>query len=153
MKILVTETQLKKIISENRNFDFKNVKFKLRNPKKNVLLFVPTIALLKQHQKDNPSFSILDKSNQIGNRVEKAKQFIINYIEDQTAIHPISGGRADYLGVHHFEPSMVYLDYDGKLDFEDGRHRVLAAYELGIQEVPIEVSTNQADDIRNLLNV
>lgn len=153
MKILVTENQLKKIISENQNFDFRKVKFKLKNPKKNVLLFVPTVALLKQHQKDNPSFSILNKSNQIGNRVEKAKQFIINYIEDQTAIHPFSGERADYLGVHHFEPSMVYLDYDGKLDFEDGRHRVLAAYELGIREVPIEVSANQADNIRNLLNV
>lgn len=132
----------------NQQMSFRNVELSMRRPDKNEIIFVPTEALLQRHAQDQPGFDILQKSNQIGDRVEKAKRFIQNYIEDQRIIDFKTGERRDhYMAV--FEPSIVDIN-DGKISFEDGRHRVLAAMELGITEVPIEVPKSKSKAINSL---
>ena len=118
----------------------KTIPYQLSNPKKNTLVYVSPEKLLKRAAIDNPSFDITNKENQIGSRLEKAKQFLINYVNDTRYINPVNKERKSYHVT--FEPSIVYL-YNDKIGFEDGRHRVLAAKELGLSVVGIEVPKSQ----------
>ncbi|MGA1049076.1 MAG: hypothetical protein ACO3UU_13795, partial [Minisyncoccia bacterium] len=80
---------------------------------------------------DSPDFDIKNNPNlRISNRLEKAKEYLLNHDEQEMK----------------FVPTQVYLDpYRKNLDgepcvcIEDGRHRLLAALELGLKEFPIEV--------------
>ena len=113
------------------------------------LLFVDIDTLLKIHSEDQPNYDILKKENQIGNRVEKAKEFIKNYINDDRIIIPKTGKRTNIKV--RFEPSIVYI-FNDKLSFEDGRHRVLAAKEMGLKKVAIEISKDQIDLFKALIS-
>ena len=114
-----------------------------------ILLFVDIDKLLEIHSKDQPNYDVLKKENQIGNRIEKAKQFIENYIHDDRFISPKTGERTNTKV--RFEPSIVYIN-DNKLSFEDGRHRVLAAKEMGLKKVAIEIRKDQLDLFKELEN-
>jgi len=127
----------------------KDVKLTMRRPDKNEIIFVSADALLKQHAKDQPSYDIQNIDNRIKGRVEKAKKFLQDYLKDQRAINPKTGERMKTK--ISFEPSLVDVLDNGKISFEDGRHRVLAAKELGISEVPIEVPRQNARAIKELL--
>ena len=72
-----------------------------------------------------------------------------NYLKDQRAINPKTGKRTN--AKVSFEPSVIDIDADGKISFEDGRHRVLAAKELGLTEVPIEVPKGKGKAIQESL--
>lgn len=128
----------------------RDVELTMRRPEKNEIVFVPVDALLEKHAKDQPSYDITKPENRIKGRVEKAKEFIKNYIKDQRAINPKTGERMK--SKVSFEPSVVDIDANGKISFEDGRHRVLAAKELGLTEVPIEVSKENAKAVESLLS-
>jgi hypothetical protein len=121
----------------------------MRRPDKNEIIFVSADALLKQHAKDQPSYDIQNIENRIKGRVEKAKKFLQDYLKDQRAINPKTGERMKTKV--SFEPSLVDVLDNGRISFEDGRHRVLAAKELGISEVPIEVPKQNAKAIKELL--
>lgn len=127
----------------------RDVELKMRRPEKNEIVFVSIDALLQKHAVDQPSYDIQKEGNRIKGRVEKAKEFIKNYIKDQRAINPRSGERMN--GKVSFEPSVVDIDANGKISFEDGRHRVLAAKEMGLTEVPIEVPKEKAKTVEQLL--
>jgi hypothetical protein len=114
--------------------------YELRYPKENKLLFLDADKLLKRHSIDNPSFDITVKENQIGNRVQKAKDYISDYLLDNRWINRKTNERTNTKVT--FEPSIVGI-YNGKLGFEDGRHRVLAAKELGFKKVAVEVPKEQ----------
>ena len=114
--------------------------YELRYPKENKLLFLDADKLLKRHSIDSPSFDITVKENQIGNRVQKAKDYISDYLLDNRWINPKTNERTNIKV--NFEPSVVGI-YNGKLGFEDGRHRVLAAKELGFKKVAVEVPKGQ----------
>jgi hypothetical protein len=128
----------------------RDVEFTMRRPEKNEIVFVPIDALLKKHAADQPSFDIQKEGNRIKGRVEKAKEFLKNYLNDQRAINPKTGERMKSKVT--FEPSVVDIDENGKISFEDGRHRVLAAKELGITEVPIEVPKGKVKAVESLLS-
>jgi hypothetical protein len=123
-------------------------KYDLRH-KNDILIFVDVNKLLDRHLEDDPNFSILKKENQIGNRVEKAKEFIKNYIHNDRVINPKTGERTKY--EIRFEPSIVDI-YNNKLSFEDGRHRVLAAKEMGLKEVAIEIRKDKLGLFQELIN-
>jgi len=123
-------------------------KYDLRH-KNDILIFVDVNKLLDRHLEDDPNFSILKKENQIGNRVEKAKEFIKNYIHNDRVINPKTGERTKY--EIRFEPSIVDI-YNNKLSFGDGRHRVLAAKEMGLKEVAIEIRKDKLGLFQELIN-
>lgn len=127
----------------------RDVELSMRRPDKNEVIFVPIDALLQKHAKDQPSYDIQKPENRIKGRVEKAKEFIKNYIKDQRAIDPKTGERMKTKV--SFEPSVLDIDENGKISFEDGRHRVLAAKELGLTEVPIEVPKEKVKAVEDLL--
>jgi hypothetical protein len=106
--------------------DLTTLNYALRHPN-DAIVFVDADMLLKRHLHDEPEYAVLVESNQIGRRVENAKEFLILNV--------------DRKGVY-FEPSVAGI-YNGKLSFEDGRHRVLAAKELGYHTVAVEVPKDQ----------
>lgn len=127
----------------------RDVELTMRRPEKNEVIFVPIDALLEKQAADQPSYDIQKEDNRIKGRVEKAKEFLKNYLKDQRAINPKTGKRTN--AKVSFEPSVVDIDADGKISFEDGRHRVLAAKELGLTEVPIEVPKGKGKAIQESL--
>ena len=122
--------------------------YQLRYPKENKLLFLDADKLLKRHSIDSPSFDITVKENQIGNRVQKAKDYISDYLLDNRWINRRTNERGNIK--IKFEPSVVGI-YNGKLGFEDGRHRVLAAKELGFKKVAVEVPKEQVAEFEKSL--
>lgn len=106
--------------------------------KGNIVVFVDPKKILDQADIDDPDYSIRRKENRIGNRVETAKEYLDKH------------GRE--VGSDMFSPSIVSIN-KGKISFEDGRHRILAAEELGINAVPIEVPAEQASEIENSFSV
>ena len=124
-------------INENQQINLNNKKYRIKDPNW-VLIFVSPTKILNKLQNDSPQHDVRKEENQIGNRVEKAKKFIINHWNDQNV---------------EFEPSRVGLykiagSFSGEgygITFHDGRHRILAAEELGIPEVGIEIPKNQID--------
>lgn len=129
-----------------------NLDYTTTYDKNNVLIYVDGNKILNKLKSDSPEFDITNKDNQIGNRVEKAKEFISNYKDDKRPIHPNTGERVDYLGKHSFEPSIASFDMNGNLGFTDGRHRILAAIESGIDKVGVLVPKNQVDMFKHLMN-
>ena len=115
--------------------------YTLRDPMNNVLVFVSPDKLLARHDQDDPSFSMMNPKNRIGNRVGKAKQFLRDYVSDPRMIDPRTNERINRNVT--FEPSIASLN-NGRLGFTDGRHRILAASEEGYTVVAVEVPRNQA---------
>jgi len=112
--------------------DLKRVKYKKRYPSEKIIFVSPT-KLLDRLEKDDPEFNVRNPKYQLGNRVGRAKEFILKNWDNPKAV---------------FEPSIVSINYfnstgELRLSFGDGRHRVLAAEELGISEVAIEIKPSQ----------
>lgn len=61
--------------------------------------------------------------NSIGRRVENAKS------------HWFRGG--------YMDPSDIYVNQDGKVHFTDGRHRLVAAYQLGHRYAPVIIDDTE----------
>jgi 8-oxo-dGTP pyrophosphatase MutT (NUDIX family)/GNAT superfamily N-acetyltransferase len=102
------------------------------------IIYVSTKKILDKHEKDEPSYTVRKKENQIGNRVGKAKQFIEQNWNNQEI---------------YFEPSRPYINPNtGKLSFEDGRHRIKAAEDLGIKIVAVEIPKEQVIFFKNLIH-
>ena len=126
----------------------RGVNYQMQYPNRNKIIFVSTDKLLERLGKDDPNYDIQNEKNRIGNRLEKAKDFLQKYVTDNRYINPKTGERTN-TNVS-FETSVVGI-YDGKLGFTDGRHRVLAAKELGYKEVAIEIPTDQEQLFNDLL--
>jgi hypothetical protein len=110
--------------------NLRNVKYKLRYPRQDKIIFVDPEKLLDRLTHDEPDYDIRIPKNQIGSRLQRAKEFIQKYWNDPKEI---------------FEPSLVEIGipFNNKISFGDGRHRVLAAFELGIPEIGIEIPRKQ----------
>ena len=114
------------------NIDLRKVKYKKRYPGEKIIFVSPT-KLLDRLEKDDPEFNVRNPKYQLGNRVGRSKEFILKNWDNPKVI---------------FEPSIVSINYfnstrELKLSFGDGRHRILAAEELGIPEVGIEIKPSQ----------
>jgi len=113
--------------------NLRDVKYKMRY-KNSKIIFVSPTKLLDRLEMDSPSYAIRSGKNQIGDRVKRAKEYILKNWDNPEA----KKRQRHYI----FEPSIVGI-YNGCLSFSDGRHRVLAAEELGIPEVAIEIPRSQ----------
>ncbi|MFA5067741.1 MAG: AAA family ATPase [Candidatus Izemoplasmatales bacterium] len=124
-------------------------KYKLRYPKTNTLIVVNIDKLLNRHKTDAPdyAFDTRDSSN-YPRRVDRAKEYWLNYAEDQRPISPKDGQRQNS-GVMKFEAPYVGI-WNGKMGFVDGRHRVVAMKELGYDNIVIEVPKSQKSQFENL---
>jgi hypothetical protein len=120
--------------------DFSKVKITNDYYPQNIIAYVDPKELLDRHLIDEPDFSILIKQNQIGNRVEKAKKYLEDYLNNPKIIDDYTNQRTNYDA--RFNASVLGI-YNGKLSFTDGRHRVLSAYLLGLKFVPISIPKNQ----------
>lgn len=108
--------------------------------KDDVIVFVSPKKILDRLAQDSPDFDIYNPENRIGNRLGKATDYLNKYLKNDKRIDILTGDRTNDTVV--FEPSIASI-YDGKLSFTDGRHRILAAYNLGIPEVAVEVPSDQ----------
>lgn len=108
--------------------NLRDVKYRLRHKGDKIIFVDPTIIL---DRLENTWQNIRNSNNQIGGRILKAKEFILkNWDNPRAKILPM------------FEASVVGI-YNGGISFEDGRHRILAAEQLGIPEVAIEIPRRQ----------
>lgn len=105
--------------------------------KNDIIIFVSPTKLMDRLEEDSPEFSIRGGKNQIGNRVQRAKEYILKNWNN-----PDAKKNTKNWFYQIFQPSICGI-YNGGLSFSDGRHRVLAAEELGIPEVAIEIPRNQ----------
>ena len=81
-------------------------------------------------QDKNNGFDVERGKNEIGNRIDKAKK----YLESNPS---------------ELEPSIAYIS-NGKVGFEDGRHRLIAAKELGAVYAYFEVQKDQIAEFKKL---
>jgi hypothetical protein len=88
--------------------------------------YYKTDDLLKKHAELEPEADITKPENQIGNRLENAKEFIK---EKKYMTEDWPGG-----GIGGFQPTLI--GSSGRIS--DGRHRLLALKQLGYTEVPVE---------------
>ena len=105
-----------------------NAEYQKRH-KNNQLLRLSIEKMLNAQKKGN-GFDVERGKNEIGNRIDKAKIFLES--------KPFQ-----------LEPSVVYL-YEGKLSFEDGRHRLIAAQELGATHAYFEVPKDQVSEFNKI---
>lgn len=68
--------------------------------------------------------------NAIGNRVQNAIQ------------HWAAGG--------YMDPSEIYPDHNGQIGFQDGRHRLVAAYQLGHRWAPVLVADHKLESLQEI---
>lgn len=115
-------------------FNEPKIRYKLRYPKTDTLVWVSPEKILKRFAVDSPDYDVQNPVNRLGTRLERATEFIQKYWNDPSMI---------------FEPSIITF-YNNRLSFTDGRHRMLAAYQLGIPKVGVEVPKKQAARIQEL---
>jgi hypothetical protein len=136
MRILITEKQLKFLVESQTKIDWNTKKIRKRASHSDILLLSPG-KILERVGQDMPDFDIRRQGVRIGDRLEKAKEYLMN-VEANT-----------------FEATNVYVEWwkwgdnrekinfdKPKIGIADGRHRLLAAFELGFDSFPIEVYSN-----------
>jgi len=143
-KIKGVKPNLKEIVSNYKLVDVENVPYELRYPSKNTIIKLNIDKVLKRIQTDDPNYAITSRNspNIISqSRIDNAKDYWINYGEDQRWINPKLNKRTG-LPVMKFNPSIISI-YDNKLGFTDGRHRLIAMKELGYKYAMYEIPKNQ----------
>ena len=75
-------------------------------------------------------------------RIDNSKEYWINYSKNQRWINPSNKRRSIFPDMT-FYASIIYFDNKNKLDFEDGRHRLIALKELNYKNAMFEVPKNQ----------
>jgi hypothetical protein len=143
-KIEINET------SEFPKMDSMFSKYKLRYPKTNTFIKVNINKLLDRHKKDEPSYAFDTKeTSNYPSRVDKAKDFWINFSNDQRYINTKTNERTNW-GKVDFEAPYVLIN-NGKLGFSDGRHRTIAMKELGYDDIIIEIPKSQIQLFNDLI--
>ena len=114
--------------------DWNTKKFRKRNQNNEVIFLSPEKVLERVGEDMGSAFDIRNTSVRIGNRLEKAMEYLKNR------------------EVQNYEPTALYVEYTGwdsngqkielerpKVGISDGRHRLLAAFNLGLNKFPFEV--------------
>jgi hypothetical protein len=160
----------KKVLNEQFNIDWSTKEIKPRMGSTTVLFLSPK-KIYDRMATDSPDFDIRSNpSLRISDRLERAKEFLLKYGEDSN----IGPEWEDYIwdaekkdwvwGVDKskkreqmkFEPTAVYLDThntnsngEPSVNISDGRHRLLAALELGLRTFPIEIHSQDVEYFKN----
>ena len=165
--------QMMGIINESIEIDWESMpskQLRKRNPN-NEIIFLSPQKIYDRLATDNPDLDIRNNpSLRIGDRLEKSKKYLENYITDPYD----EPEQKDYFFVDGdwkwlpdpryertkttFQPTEVYLDRynlnrEGQpsVGISDGRHRLLAALELGMNKFPIEVSVEDKQYLESKL--
>ena len=136
------------VIKEGFDIDWQSKKIKPRNRHTTVLFLSPE-KIWDRISTDSPDIDIRNNpSLRISDRLERAKEFLSTHGAD-------SNNEFEEEEIK-FEPTIVYTDpYNNnengepKIGIEDGRHRLLAALELGLKEFPVEVYPRDEEYFRN----
>jgi hypothetical protein len=135
MKILITERQYKLLIESQ--IDWKSKRVRKRAGHSDILYLSPE-KLLDRVGNDMPEFDIRKPGVRIGERLQNAKDYLINVMENPE-FDTVEGTNV-YLEWWKWDDNgeKIYFD-EPKIGIGDGRHRLLAAYELGLESFPIEI--------------
>ena len=135
MRILITENQLRLLIESQIDWSSKRVRKRVGHSD---ILFLSPAKILERVGKDMPEFDIRKQGVKIGDRLEKAKAYLKN-VMDNHEFDTVEGTNV-YLEWWKWNDNgeKVYFD-EPKIGIADGRHRLLAAYELGLESFPVEI--------------
>jgi len=135
MKILITENQLRLLIESQIDWSSKRVRKRAGHSD---ILFLSPAKILERVGKDMPEFDIRKQGVKIGDRLEKAKEYLRN-VMDNPEFDTVEGTNV-YMEWWKWGDNgeKIYFD-EPKIGIADGRHRLLAAYELGLESFPIEI--------------
>ncbi|MEN6621540.1 MAG: hypothetical protein ABFD50_08340, partial [Smithella sp.] len=140
------ETESKKQIDP---YGLEKLQYTMYDANKNEIVFVDTDKILEKHAQDQPDYDITKKKNQIGNRVGNAEKYLSDYATgDNRLLNPKTGNRTNNKAT--FSPSIVQFNGD-KISFQDGRHRILSAKNMGFKTVAVEVPKGQAQRFKDEL--
>ena len=146
MKILITETQLRLLIESQIDWSSKRVRKRTGHSD---ILFLSPEKILNRVGKDMPEFDIRKQGVKIGDRLDKAKEYLRNVMENPE-FDTVEGTNV-YLEWWKWGDNNEKVYYDEpKIGIADGRHRLLAAYEMGLESFPIEIfSMSEVDQERD----
>jgi len=149
------------IINESNEIDWESMpskQFRKRNSDTEIIFLSPQ-KIYDRLSTDNPDLDIRNNPElRISDRLDKSKKYLETYmidpyIEPEQKDYFLVDGEWKYLPDPKFErrkmmfePTAIYLDryklnQDGEpsVAISDGRHRLLAALEMGMDKFPIEV--------------
>jgi len=149
------------IINESTQIDWESMpskQFRKRNSDTEIIFLSPE-KIYDRLSIDNPDLDIRNNPElRISDRLDKSKKYLETYtidpyIEPEQKDYFLVDGEWKYLPDPKFErrkmmfePTAIYLDRyklnrDGEpsVAISDGRHRLLAALEMGMDKFPIEV--------------
>ena len=104
----------------------------IKRNKNSALIKLPIDAVLKnQHMPED--YLVQRGKNEIGNRIDKAKLFL-------------------QANPEKLEPSAIGIT-NGKISFQDGRHRLIAAKELGATDAYFEIDKRQLPELKKIMGI
>jgi hypothetical protein len=124
MKILITETQLRLLIESQIDWSSKRVRKRTGHSD---ILYLSPEKILNRVGKDMPEFDIRKQGVKIGDRLEKAKEYLRNVMENPE-FDTLEGTNV-YLEWWTWGMNGERIEFDEQnMGISDGRHRLLSAY-------------------------
>jgi len=118
------------IINSTKNDIQQTLDNAIYNPLKPEKTTTERLSIADVLKMQDPSYAIeRGGKNQIGNRIERAKEFLLTKPKQ-------------------LEPSIIYFRDDGTIGFQDGRHRLLAAQDLGAEYAHFEIDNTSEQQER-----
>jgi len=131
--------------SNKFNIDWDSKTIVKRSNNSEVIYLSPQKVLERVGKDMGSGFDIRNQGVRIGNRLEKAMEYLKN------------------TSVEAYQPTALYIEnwgYDDsgqkvkykepKIGISDGRHRLLAAFNIGLEEFPFEIQNPNEEDINYL---
>lgn len=135
LKETLTRPKTNKETKSSNEIDWQSKRIIKRYPSSTIIYLSPEKVLERVGEDMGAGFDIRQAGVRIGNRLEKAMEYLSNP------------------NAEAFQPTALYVEYytgEPKVGISDGRHRVLAAYNLGLKEFPFEVySPNENEQNKN----
>jgi len=122
--------------SNKFDIDWGSKRIMKRSPNSEVIYLSPQKVLERVGKDMGSGFDIRNQGVRIGNRLEKAMEYLKN--TDVEAYQPT----ALYIENWGFDDNGQKVEYkEPKVGISDGRHRLLAAFNLGLEEFPFEIQS------------
>ena len=131
--------------SNKFNIDWGSKTIVKRSNNSEVIYLSPQKVLERVGKDMGSGFDIRNQGVRIGNRLEKAMEYLKN--TNVEAYQPT----ALYVENWGYDDSGQKVKYkEPKIGISDGRHRLLAAFNLGLEEFPFEIQNPNEEDINYL---
>ena len=131
--------------SNKFNIDWGSKTIVKRSNNSEVIYLSPQKVLERVGKDMGSGFDIRNQGVRIGNRLEKAMEYLKN--TNVEAYQPT----ALYVENWGYDDSGQKVKYkEPKIGISDGRHRLLAAFNIGLEEFPFEIQNPNEEDINYL---